>query len=109
MKSCPKFSRQREHFEDWVEEWERLLQVVTGIKNGRTLHDRCVTESLLQKLEDDSAMEFLMRRKQYPELAVLLYEFSQNFAVDYKLVRRHKRRKEILQKTQRKIMMPEWR
>jgi len=40
IRSCPKFSGQRQHFEDWVKKWERLLQVVTGNNNGCTLPDR---------------------------------------------------------------------
>jgi len=52
MANCPKFSGQREHFEDWVERWERLLQVVTGNTNGCTLPDKYVIEILLQKIDE---------------------------------------------------------
>jgi len=69
MANCPKFSGQREHFEDWVERWERLLQVLTGNKNGCTLPDKYVTKILLQKIDEASAMEFLMKRKQDPNLS----------------------------------------
>jgi len=52
-------------------------------------------------------MELLMRRKQDPDLRWRDYfnELGQNFAVDGKLVRRHKWRKAILQRPRRKIMM----
>jgi len=58
MANCPKFSGQREHIEDWVERWERLLQVVKGNNNGCTLPEKYVTEILLQKIDEASAMEF---------------------------------------------------
>jgi len=69
MANCPKFSCQREHFEDWVDKWERLLQMLTGNNNGCTLPDKYVTEILLQKLDGVLVMEILMKCKQDPNLS----------------------------------------
>jgi len=67
MENCHKFWDQRGHFEDWVEKREGRLQVVTGNNNGYTLLDQYVTEILLLKIYEASAMELLMKRKQDPK------------------------------------------
>jgi len=66
---------------------------------------------LLQNIGEASAMELLMKCKQDPNLSWREYlnELSQNFAMDDKLIRRHKWCKVILQKPQGKVMMAQWR
>jgi len=66
MAKGPKFSGQREQFEDWVENWERRFKMVTEDNNSCTLPDKYATEILLQKIDEASSMELLMKRKQDP-------------------------------------------
>jgi hypothetical protein len=110
MKNLPRFSGQREDFEDWRERWERALRVIVA-SNGQALPSAYAMELLYSKLDEASQKELNTRMKQDPTLAFHDYyaELCRTFAMDVKLMPRNKWRKITLDKTKGKVTLVQWR